>query len=182
MNKNTVIFLSIVLIVVLGIIFWLGGGQNGISDRLTGEKEGFLHEDALPQIEGGNRETIKNNVATPEKGGVAPVGVAVPEEVFEYSGSDGETSSLRLFRLRAENGRYSPDTVVVNEGDPVTIVLTAVDRDYDIFFPDFGVFKTAPQGEEIQIQFQAYPFGQYSFYCQEACRDEVQGTLIVNPR
>ena len=98
----------------------------------------------------------------------------------EISGPGGE-AALRDFEIRAEGGKYFPDKVVVNDGDIITVKLTAVDGDYNIFFPDFGSYLAAKQGETKKTQFQATPFGQYRFHC-EACGNGAEGTLIVNEK
>ena len=61
-------------------------------------------------------------------------------------------------------------------------VIGPEDADYDIFFPDFGVYKELPEGKLATLQFQATPFGKYNFFCKNACEKEVRGTLIVNER
>ena len=66
--------------------------------------------------------------------------------------------------------------------DVITISLTAVDQKYNIFFPDFGVYREAAKGETTKFQFQAYPFGQYKFYCKDICQSDTAGTLIVNKK
>ena len=72
---------------------------------------------------------------------------------------------------------------MVNEGDVVDLSVTAADKGYDIFFPDFGVQKTAAKGETVKLQFQGYPFGQYKFYCKDSCGStDVSGKLIVNKK
>ena len=172
-----------VLAVILVLFFALRGrvGQEE-SEALKGPdvfRPGNL--EALPTVEGGTREIIKEEIATPELGSTdAPEGVAVPTNVSQLSGPGGEIS-LRDFEIRAEGGKYVPATIVVNDGDVVKITFTAVDADYDIFIPDFGVLAVAKEGGVVKTQFQAAPFGEYEFFCKN-CGDKTEGRLIVNER
>ena len=70
---------------------------------------------------------------------------------------------------------------MVNELDLLIIRLTAVDADYNLSFPDFGVNKNVSQGETVKFQIQAGRFGEYQFFCT-VCVPEVVGTLIVNKK
>jgi len=136
---------------------------------------------ALPTVQGGTREVIQRKIATPELGATStPKGVAVPTNVSQLSGPGGE-AALRDFEIKADKGKFSPDTIVVNDGDVVTIHLTAVDADYNIYFPDFGMYLPVKKGETRKSQGQFTGVGQYQFFCKD-CNNEAKGTLIVNEK
>jgi plastocyanin len=135
-------------------------------------------KDALPTVEGGTRVVSDEVIKTPEVGAsTTPKDVAVPTNVLETG-----PSAFRQFEMKGERGKYVPSTLVVNEGDVIDINFTAVDAKYNVFFPDFGVYRTIEKGASIKIQFQGYPFGKYGFYCKDICGKEVTGTLIVNKK
>ena len=136
-------------------------------------------KDALPTVEGGTRVVTDQTIKTPEAGAASttPKDVAVPTNVLETG-----PSAFRQFEMKGEGGKYIPSTLVVNEGDVIDINFTAVDAKYNVFFPDFGVFRTIEKGSSMKIQFQGYPFGKYGFYCKDVCGKEVTGTLIVNKK
>ena len=70
---------------------------------------------------------------------------------------------------------------MVNEGDVIDLNFTAVDKGYDIFFSDFGIYKVCMKGELVKLQFQGNPYGEYKFYCKDSCGGaKVEGKLIVN--
>ncbi|MBI2013861.1 MAG: cupredoxin domain-containing protein [Candidatus Colwellbacteria bacterium] len=131
--------------------------------------------DALETVEGGTRKEITETVATPEVGSSANQDVAVPTKVTQVG-----TVERREFDISGENQKYVPSTIVVNTGDIVKINFTAVDGNYDIFFSDLGVYKEIIEGTTETIQFQVSGHGEYEFYCQNSCRNEVTGKLIVN--
>ena len=137
------------------------------------------NEKALSTVEGGTREKVAENIATPTEGSTAaPKNVAVPTVVVATG-----PSSFRHFDITASGNAYSPSTIVVNEGDVIDVSFTASDKAYDIFFSDFGVYKSAAKGQKVSLQFQGYPFGQYKFMCKDACGGaKVEGKLVVNKK
>ena len=106
-----------------------------------------------------------------------PEGVAIPVSVSKIG-----SGSFINFIIRGENKKYFPFKLVVDEGDIITIHFTSVDSDYNIFFPDFGVYRTIPIGETSKIQFQVSGVGEYQFFCKDVCQTEIIGTLIVNQK
>lgn len=131
---------------------------------------------------GSTRQPLTQNIATPAAGDTAaPVNVAVPTNVANLgSGSGTGSMSLRHFIISGLGGQYSPNTIVVNNGDVVDLTLKAVDGAYGIYFPDFGISLTASKGEIAHAQFQTSGVGQYTFYCKDVCSGNPTGTLIVN--
>ncbi|MFH0712383.1 MAG: cupredoxin domain-containing protein [Candidatus Jorgensenbacteria bacterium] len=186
MNKKNIFILVgvVVLIVVLVILGTrLGGEKAGEEGEGVSGEDAFRPDnpEALSTVEGGTREVVQEKIATPELGATdVPEGVAVPTNVSQLSGPGGE-AGLRDFEIRAENGKFSPNTIVVNDGDIINVIVTAVDGDYNFFFPDFGVYQFVKAGTTAKRQFQATPFGQYEFYCKD-CGNDARGTLIVNEK
>lgn len=185
-NGKKIAVIVVVVVLVALVAWWLiatlGGGKPG-----AGGGEGApLGEDtlrpenaeALATVEGGTREVVQEAIATPEVGATdVPSGVAVPQNVVETG-----PSSFRQFNIEGNGGDFVPSTIVVNEGDVIDINFTAVDDEYNVYFPDFGISKTFARGQSGKIQFQGYPFGEYRFYCKDVCSGTVEGKLIVNKR
>ena len=130
----------------------------------------------LPTVEGGTRQAITNDVPTPNANATnVPSNVAVPTSVHQ-TGAIAE----RSFIITGTGDKFSPNTIVVNQGDVVNLTLVAADAAYNIFFPDFGVTITAEKGQTVSAQFQPANYGQYKFYCKDVCPGSPAGTLIVN--
>lgn len=196
-QKYVKIIIGVAVLVVLAAVLSIGSNlgwfgkkvvvpQTNISTTTTSNvntpgTDTFRPEqkDALPTVEGGTRVVSDTNIATPEIGAssTAPKDVAVPTNVLQT----GE-SAFRQFEMKGEGGKYTPSTLVVNEGDVIDINFTSVDATYNVFFPDFGVYRTIEKGKSTKIQFQGYPFGKYGFYCKDICGKDVTGTLIVNKK
>lgn len=187
-NKKIILVVGVLIaIIIVSALAWygqkakqrgkisipLGGGQG---QPQAGQQTG------LPTVEGGTREKISKQIEAPEAGATSTnPDIAVPKSVINLGGVS-TSASLRDFEIKAEKGKFSPSTIVVNEMDVITISLTAVDAKYNIFFPDFGVYREAEKGQTIKFQFQAYPYGQYKFYCKDICGARTEGTLIVNKK
>ncbi|HMB17362.1 MAG TPA: cupredoxin domain-containing protein [Candidatus Paceibacterota bacterium] len=168
MNKKQLIIL-IVLGLVVGLVF-LGGVRQKVDEK---ESSG-----GLGTVEGGTRKEISDDVETPEAGeSVENEEIAVP--VTTYKASEKASASKRVFNIKAEGYKFSPSVIVVDEKDVVNIEIKAVDQDYNVFFPDFGVYKELPSGERIELEFQVSDYGEYEFFCNE-CEEEMGGKLIVN--
>lgn len=176
--KNPAIIGIVLGILIVGGVAYISK-KNSTKEPEDTRAEKTRNPDALETVEGGTREQIKTKIATPEPRDAAPSNdVAVPKNAVEIG--EEKQAALRTFEIRGENGTFSPSTIVVNESDVVEIDLVAVDKDYDIFFPDFGVVKSAKKGTTEKLQFQADLFGEYAFGCKELCKAE--GKFIVNQK
>ncbi len=181
-QTKVIVFTGIVIGMVgtLGTIAILQKGKDaGISEEeKKAQSERALNPNALPTVEGGTREKILQNIETPEAGSTSTKNTAIPRYTT-LAGKKGE-ASFRVFYIEAANNAFIPETIVVNDMDLIKLEIQAKDGDYDIFFPDFGVYKELPEGKLVNLQFQAAPFGKYTFFCKNACEKEMRGTLIVN--
>ncbi len=192
-NKKPLIFAVVGVVVVILIALVVvslkkSAGPAGVMPGGVGKggvvvkgEDAFRPENAkaLGTVEGGTREKVEEKIATPSEGSTeAPKSVAVPTIVVETG-----PSSFRHFDISASGNAFTPSTIVVNEGDVIDLKFTAEDKAYDLFFPDFGVYKAAAKGETVKLQFQGYPFGSYKFMCKEVCGSaKVEGKLIVNKK
>jgi len=189
MNKNSktsiAIGLAVGILVILFIV--IGAGKRAKapdgrgSPRTPSAPETAPKEEKLPTVEGGTRAMISETITAPEPGATSSGDVAVPISSIELKGASA-TAALRTFEMKAEKNTFTPATIVVNELDVIEIKFTAVDKDYSVLLPDFGVYRKASAGETVKIQFQAYPFGEYTFLCSDVCAPAVQGKFIVNKR
>src|SRR3989344_4179514 len=97
------------------------------------------------------REPVPQNVAVPEMNSKnVPANVAKPDVVAP--GNPTSNSSYRSFEIKAQDGKFTPDTVIANEEDTISILVTAVDKDYDFTQPDFGFKPIIKKGSTVKIQ------------------------------
>lgn len=106
-------------------------------------------------------------------------GLAVPLASFKTL--PGAESKVRTFEITAQKNAFSSQKIIVGEGDIVKIRFTALDNQYDLFFPALGVKTQAKKGETKFIEFQAVSSGSFEFLC-ETCGPKTKGTLLVAAR
>ena len=84
--------------------------------------------------------------------------------------------------IQAMKFDFTPETVKVKRGEPVTLVLTSIDRIHGFKMPDFGIRTDIVPGEERRITITPEKAGTFVFFCDVFCGDgheEMSGTLIV---
>jgi hypothetical protein len=138
------------------------------------------------QIDWGDGQVVQNSTSTVKVPGVGEEipedlkdVIAVPDEVVQSA--PGVDSNIRIFKIRGEGNKFIPSQIIVNYKDTVHIDLVAVDKNYDIMFPAYGMRQTAKQGEEKVLEFQANSEGRFIYYC-ESCggiESEAKGYITV---
>ncbi len=83
------------------------------------------------------------------------------------------SGNLKIFDIKAENGTFTPNDIVIQKGDQVQMSFTAVDANYDFMFlsPKIGFYVTAKKGETKNFGFDSTgkDAGIYEFGCMSAC-------------
>jgi len=72
--------------------------------------------------------------------------------------------------------------VKVKRGEPVTFVLTSIDRIHGFKMPDFGVRTDIVPDQETRLTITPEKAGSFVFFCDIFCGDgheEMSGTLVV---
>lgn len=94
--------------------------------------------------------------------------------------------------LAAESGRevsvaaskfeFTPDKVTGKLGEPLTFVLTSLDRIHGFKMPDFGIRTDIIPDKETRVTITPAKAGTFTFFCDVFCGDgheEMAGTLVV---
>ena len=157
-QKNIFIIggIIIVFLIVIGVYFQSEkeNGESVISGQegISGSKTAF---------------SVPEGTVVPEQGeeGISEE-VAIPVNVTNAA-PDVE-AKFRSFDISAENDKFVPSNIIVNLGDTVHIDFTAVDKSYDITFPDYGMKQVSQKGETKILEFQAVEEGKFAYYC-ESC-------------
>src|SRR5476649_1658079 len=77
---------------------------------------------------------------------------------------------------------FTPDTVKVKRGQPVTFVLTSIDRIHGFKMPDFGIRTDIVPDQETRVTITPEKAGTFTFFCDIFCGDgheDMAGTLVV---
>jgi nitrous oxide reductase len=109
--------------------------------------------------------------------------VAKPQNVVQANPKTD--ASIRTFEgLLIENNEFKPLEFRVKQGDIFDVFVKALDKDYDITQPDYGIVLNIKKGEEKRLQFQATASGKFMFYCSLCGGPDKgpKGYLIVVPK
>ncbi len=93
------------------------------------------------------------------------------------------TAKLGTYNIDMSRSGFSPASVTVKKGNLATIIITAVDADYDVRIPYMEMWVNIKKGEKKNLSFQTNTTGTFIFECDKQCPAGVktQGTLIVLP-
>ena len=77
---------------------------------------------------------------------------------------------------------FTPDTIKVKVGQPVTLVLTSFDRIHGFKMPEFGIRTDIIPDQETRVTITPQKTGTFAFFCDVFCGDgheDMGGTLVV---
>ena len=84
--------------------------------------------------------------------------------------------------VAASKFEFTPDTVKAKVGQPVTFVLTSLDRIHGFKMPAFGIRTDIVPDRETRVTLTPRTAGRFTFFCDVFCGDgheEMGGTLMV---
>ena len=84
--------------------------------------------------------------------------------------------------IQAMKFEFTPETVKVKRGEPVTFVLTSIDRIHGFKMPDFGIRAEILPYQDTRVTLTPDKVGTFAFLCDVFCGDgheEMEGELIV---
>jgi len=77
---------------------------------------------------------------------------------------------------------FTPETIKVKAGQPLTLVLTSMDRIHGFKMPEFGIRTDIIPDQETRVTITPQKTGTFAFFCDVFCGDgheEMGGTLVV---
>ncbi|MFO8080600.1 MAG: cupredoxin domain-containing protein [Armatimonadota bacterium] len=106
--------------------------------------------------------------------------------------TDGDESSAslsgevvdgtRVVQVTARRYEFVPSTIVVKQGEPVRLEITATDVAHGFGVEELGIEQRLPPNETQAVEFTPEQPGEYHFHCSVYCgpgHDEMHGTLVV---
>ncbi len=174
MSKPTLVWIgAAVVVIVAGTVVYYSltgssvpgnaGGPSAAtqaSSSGSGASSSFPSSTTAKQLPSGGA-----GIAVPSLNATnVPAGVAAPTVVA--SGSPSGLTSFRSFNITETASAFTPDTIIVNEGDTVHINITAKGGSYDFTQPDMGLSLSLSSGQTKLVQFDANTVGKFQFYCK----------------
>ena len=115
------------------------------------------------------RQVVPEGVVVPEKDEEIPAElieiVAKPENTLPPLDGDESGPKIRRFTIKAENDNFTPKQIIVNENDVVDLSIEAVDKDYDLFLPNYNMRQSIALGKTKSLNFEANLVGRFKFFC-----------------
>ncbi len=153
MYKKLVIGLAVVVLVVLVYAGYL------LTGRAPGGSPSGTQSSSTPGVQSAE------NIAVPEASSTnVPAGVAIPQTVLPSA--LGAVSDLRIFSVDIKNGSFTPNTLVVRQGDSIQVRFSAEDKNYDVFQPQYGFSLKVSKGTTKVLGFDAVQAGKFQYYCK----------------
>lgn len=172
-KKKLIIEVAVGVVVLVGVILIVvyalrgtGAGGVGLSPAQSSTQlqysGGFYNRSASSTSS--TVAAVPADTSVPNKGSTStPSNVAVP--VVQGPGSPSGDVSYRSFNISIDGGAYSPNTVIVKQGDTVNLELKAVDANYAFTQPQYHFNDPIAKGKTQTVQFQASQVGNFTFYC-----------------
>jgi len=171
-------------ILIASAVLFLGGGLfwYGTQREITPPAPPAPSLPASPSPSTEDPYEKLRDIQVPEEKSETPKDVAKPVETAPAA--VGRDEKFRQFTLEAKGNAFTPNKIIVNQGDSVRIDLTAVDRNYDFTQDDYGIKSAVKRGETKSVYFGATAAGEFVFYCSICGGPDkgARGTITVVPR
>lgn len=173
MSSTKKIVIAAIVVALVGVVwYWwaiysgtTSNGSSGVAPASGSGAQNFSP----------THSAVPAGSVVPQKGGVG-VGASVAVPVVQGPGDPAGNVDYRSFTLSIQSNAFSPDTVIVNQGDTVNLEITAIDANYEFTQPDYGFNDAIKKGKTQRIQFQALQSGDFTFYC-ESCGGPSKGPV-----
>ncbi len=89
---------------------------------------------------------------------------------------------IKEFRITAKQFAFEPETIEVNKGDKVRLIVTTVDVPHGIGIPEYGISQRLDVGKPATIEFIADKGGDFTSFCSVFCgsgHSKMKGKIIV---
>ncbi|MFW9930960.1 MAG: cupredoxin domain-containing protein [Candidatus Thorarchaeota archaeon] len=90
----------------------------------------------------------------------------------------------KTFDMTAQRFKFTPGTLVVNQGDNVTIHIKSLDGFHGIYIDGYNIERYLPLEQPVTINFIANKAGKFTFRCAVTCGNfhpYMIGELVVQP-
>lgn len=192
MNRNTIIYLLIALVVLIGVYFVISSPKEvtapATTDDQTSEENLPKDKQADMNMDMSEETSVQTEPGDTTVPGGHDVGMEFPEPDVSLDSSVSIDAPVEAtgeevsFNIDAFNFGYSQETLRVKKGDTVTITLTSTDGFHDWVVDEFGAETSKIRdGETTSVTFVADQTGEFEYYCSVGSHRQMGmvGTLIV---
>lgn len=113
-----------------------------------------------------------------------PAGDKDVEEEVVVTDTEASTPepSIKEFKITAKQFSFTPDTIEVNKGDKVRLIVTSVDVPHGFAVREYDINERLEPGKPATIEFTADKEGTFTAYCSVFCgsgHSSMKGKLVV---
>jgi hypothetical protein len=156
-KDKKVIAFAVLGLVLVGVIFWfLSFGSKPAPGVIPPSGKSGAAPGAPKTV-----LPVPKDIVVPDMNSTSTT-VGKPASVKDAGGPSG--IDLRNFNISVNGDKVSPDIVAVYQNDIVTMVFSAVDKDYTFVQPDSGLSWTVPKGGSKAVPFQGTNIGKFVYY------------------
>ena len=114
--------------------------------------------------------------------GLGVVLLAMAAASLAQAPASQSTSAAHEIQMTAKRYEFSPSVITVKKGEPVRLVITALDRDHGFKLDAFGIDQLLKKGIPTTVEFTADKAGTFPFQCSHFCgfgHGRMKGKLTV---
>jgi cytochrome c oxidase subunit II len=97
------------------------------------------------------------------------LGLTAGAVTFGAPASTGAVETAQVVKITASKFHFTPDRVVLQKGQPVTLQLTSADRTHGFMVRAFGIDTDIQPGKTTAITFRPEKIGTYTTICDHYC-------------
>ena len=89
---------------------------------------------------------------------------------------------FKEFKITAKQFAFEPETIEINKGDKVRLIVTSTDVPHGIGIPEYGINERLDPGKPVTIEFIADKEGTFTSFCTVFCgsgHSDMKGKIIV---
>ena len=83
--------------------------------------------------------------------------------------------SKRSIEIEARRFEYTPNEIALKAGEPVVLLLRAIDFAHGFNLPDLHIRADLVVGKVVKIEFTPKEVGTLEFHCDNFCGDDHEG-------
>ena len=110
------------------------------------------------------------------------VGQGTPVSQENQNANTQSSGQVKEFKITAKQFSFTPDTIEVNKGDKVRLIVTSTDVPHGIAIPEYGINQRLEPGQPVTIEFTADKEGTFTAFCSVLCGSghrDMKGKIIV---
>ena len=89
---------------------------------------------------------------------------------------------FKEFKITAKQFAFDPETIEINKGDKVRLIVTSMDVPHGFSIMEYGINERLNPGEPVAIEFTADKEGEFTMFCSVFCgsrHSKMKGKIIV---